>query len=81
MKTCQEIYPSPPLLRSAEKARPRAADLLSLDYFEADPDAMPAEVFSQHRTLINLGDAPQRLENWRGDEYRARLRIFRTSRT
>lgn len=70
MKTYQEIYPSAPLLRSADKARPRAADLLSLDYFEADPDEMPAEIYSQHHILINLKDAPQRVENWRGEEYR-----------
>lgn len=70
MKTYQEIYPSEPLMRSGDQLRPRAADLLSLEYFEADPDTMPAEVFAQHHILINLKDAPQRVENWRGDAHR-----------
>lgn len=70
MKTYQEVYPSAPLLRSADAVRPRAAALLSLEYFEADPDEMPAEIYDQHHILINLKDEPQRVENWRGDERR-----------
>lgn len=70
MKTYQEVYPSVPLLKSSEAVRPRAADLLSLEYFEADPDAMPTEAFSQHHILINLKDEPHRVENWRGGEHR-----------
>ena len=70
MATYQEIYPSPPLVRSDEKVRPSARDLLSLEYFEADPDSMPTQVFDQHHILINLKDEPQRVENWRGGEHR-----------
>jgi len=70
MRTYQEIYPSEPLLRSSDQVRPRAAELLSLEYFEADPDTMPTETFAQHHILINLKDKPQRVENWRGGEHR-----------
>ena len=70
MRTYQEIYPSQPLMRSADEIRPRAADLLSLEYFEAEPDTMPVEVFSQHHILINLKDTPHRVENWRGETHR-----------
>ncbi len=70
MKTYQEIYPSEPIVRSGDQLRPRAADLLSLEYFEADPDAMPTETFSQHHILINLKDEPHRVENWRDDQHR-----------
>lgn len=70
MRTYQEIYPSEPLMRSGDQVRPRAADLLSLEYFEADPATMPAEAFAQHHILINLKDAPLRLENWRGNDHR-----------
>ncbi|MEM7637518.1 MAG: AraC family transcriptional regulator [Pseudomonadota bacterium] len=57
-------------MRSGDQVRPRAADLLSLEYFEADPATMPAEAFAQHHILINLKDAPLRLENWRGNDHR-----------
>ena len=33
----QDIYPSPPWLDSAALARPSAAELLTLEYFEAEP--------------------------------------------
>lgn len=66
----QDIYPSPPLLDSAEHARASAADLLTLEYFEAEPDSMPTQVFDQHHILLNLKDEPHRVENWRGGEHR-----------
>lgn len=50
--------------------RPRAAALLSLEYFEAEPDEMPAEAFDQHHVLINLKSEPHRVENWRGEDHR-----------
>lgn len=65
MKTYQEIYPSAPLVRSGEMVRPHIADLLSLEYFEAEPDSMPTAAFPQHHILINLKDEPHRVENWR----------------
>ena len=70
MRTYQEIYPSEPLMRSADQVRPRAANLLSLEYFEADPARMPTETFAQHHILINLKDTPQRVENWRDGKHR-----------
>ncbi|MEM9739065.1 MAG: AraC family transcriptional regulator [Pseudomonadota bacterium] len=70
MRTYQEIYPSEPLVRSGDLVRPRAAGLLSLEYFEADPNTMPTQAFDQHHILINLKDEPHRVENWRGGVHR-----------
>ena len=66
----QDIYPSPPLLNSADRPRASAADLLTLEYFEAEPGSMPTQVFDQHHILLNLKDEPQRVENWRDGEHR-----------
>lgn len=70
MTRYQDIYPSEPLVRSAELARPQAASMLTLEYFEAEPAAMPYEVFEQHHLLLNLKDEPHRVENWRDGEHR-----------
>ncbi|MDJ0958114.1 MAG: AraC family transcriptional regulator [Arenicellales bacterium] len=66
----QDIYPSLPILDSAKSARASAADLLTLEYFEAEPDSMPTRVFDQHHILLNLKDEPHRVENWRDGEHR-----------
>jgi AraC family transcriptional regulator len=66
----QEVYPSAAILRSFDVVRPRASELLNLEYFEADPDTMPAGVFEQHHLLLNLKPEPHRLENWRDGEHR-----------
>jgi len=65
VRTYQEVYPSQPLLRSGDLARPRAADLLSLEYFEAEPGEMVEDVFAQHHVLLNLKAEPLRVINWR----------------
>lgn len=70
MKTYQDIYPSAPLIESSDVARASAAQLLSLEYFEAPADTMPIERFSQHHVLINLNEHVHRVENWRDDEHR-----------
>ncbi|MEM9419491.1 MAG: AraC family transcriptional regulator [Planctomycetota bacterium] len=70
MANYQDIYPSDPLLRSQDEAPASAADLMNLEYFEADPDTMPTQVFTQHHILLNLNDLPHRVENWRGGEHR-----------
>lgn len=70
MPRYQDIYPSSALLRSADYVRPSAADLLTLEYFEAEPASMPTDVYDQHHILLNLRDKPQRLENWRDGEHR-----------
>ena len=66
----QDIYPSPPLLDSVLLVRPSAADLLTLEYFEAEPDTMPEGVFDQHHILLNLREEPHRVENWRDGNHR-----------
>jgi AraC family transcriptional regulator len=66
----QDIYPSDALLRSVDVVRPRAAELLGLEYFEAEPDAMPTARFEQHHLLLNLQPHPHRLENWRDGQHR-----------
>jgi AraC family transcriptional regulator len=66
----QDIYPSDALLRSYDVVRPRAADLLTLEYFEAEPAGMPTRVFEQHHILLNLQENSHRLENWRAGVHR-----------
>ncbi|UTW45333.1 helix-turn-helix domain-containing protein [bacterium SCSIO 12696] len=70
MSNYQDSYPSEPLLRSGDQVRKSAGELLSLEYFEAEPDSMATQAFSQHHILINLKDEPHRLENWRGGQHR-----------
>ncbi|MDJ0709504.1 MAG: AraC family transcriptional regulator [Woeseiaceae bacterium] len=66
----QDVYPSSPILDSAKHARASAAELLTLEYFEAQPGTMPTQVFDQHHILLNLKDEPHRVENWRNGEHR-----------
>ena len=69
-KTYQDIYPEAPLIKSADLDKPMAAELLSLEFFEAEPGEMPYDVFEQHHILLNLKDEPHRVENWRDEEHR-----------
>lgn len=66
----QDVYPEPPLLDSDGVTRPSAATLLSVEYFEAAPGDMPAEVFAQHHILLNLREDPHPVENWRDGVHR-----------
>lgn len=61
----QDIYPSSPILNSGTLLRPSAADLLTLEYFEAPPGEMPEKRFKQHHVLINLKEDPTHVENFR----------------
>jgi len=70
MTTYQDVYPSDPLLRSADLVSLQAADVLSLEYFEAEPNEMPTQTFEQHHILVNLKEEPHRVENWRDGEHR-----------
>ena len=70
MSNYQDIYPCEPLIQSIDLVRPTAADLLTLEYFEAEPASMPADRYSQHHIILNLKDEPHRLENWRDGEHR-----------
>ena len=63
----QDIYPSPPLLNSREFARPAAAALLTLEYFEAPPAEMPNLVFAQHHIVMSYQE-PHRVQNVRDGE-------------
>lgn len=66
----QDAYPSDALLRSFDVVRPRAAELLELEFFEAEPATMPTAVFEQHHLLLNLRSTPHRVENWRDGTHR-----------
>lgn len=70
MSKYQDIYPCEPLIQSINLVRPTAADLLTLEYFEAEPAAMPTDRYEQHHIILNLRDKPHRLENWRDGEHR-----------
>ncbi len=70
MSKYQDIYPSKPLIQSVGLVRPTAADLLTLEYFEAKPASMPIGRYEQHHIVLNLRDAPHRVENWRDGEHR-----------
>lgn len=66
----QDIYPEEPLLKSTGLIKQSARNLLTLEFFEANPAEMPYEVFEQHHILVNLREEPHRVENWRDDEHR-----------
>lgn len=66
----QDIYPEPPLLESTRLVRTSASDLLTLEYFEAQPGTMPERVYAQHHILLNYRAEPHRVENWRDGEHR-----------
>lgn len=61
----QDIYPSLPLLNSEAQTHISAAALMSVRYFQAAPDEMPEDVFAEHHVLLNLRDAPHRVQNRR----------------
>ncbi|MEO1310505.1 MAG: AraC family transcriptional regulator [Pseudomonadota bacterium] len=73
MARYQDVYPEAPLLDSAALARAAAADLLTLEYFEAEPATMPEEIFDQHHVLLNLREEPQDVENVRDGVLHKRL--------
>ncbi|MBO9450679.1 helix-turn-helix transcriptional regulator [Tropicibacter sp. R16_0] len=60
-----DIYPSLPLLNSDETRHMSAAALMSVRYFQAEPDSMPEEVFAEHHVLLNLCDTSHRVQNRR----------------
>ncbi|MEO0930422.1 MAG: AraC family transcriptional regulator [Pseudomonadota bacterium] len=65
-----EIYPSNPLLNSDAMQHVSAAALMSVRYFQAEPDTMPEEVFAEHHVLLNLCETPHRVQNRRDGEMR-----------
>ena len=66
----QDVYPTPPLVNSEYIVRPLATELLTLEFFEAEPGQMPYQEFAQHHILLNLQEQPHRVENWRDGEHR-----------
>lgn len=60
-----EIYPSLPLINSDAMAHVSAASLMSVRYFQAEPDTMPEEIFDEHHVLLNLKEEPHRVQNRR----------------
>lgn len=70
MSKYQDIYPSEPLVKSIDLVRPTAADLLTLEYFEAEPASMPTDRYEQHHIILNLKEEPHRVENWRDGKHR-----------
>lgn len=65
-----EVYPSPPLLNSDTMEHISAAGLMSVRYFQAEPNSMPEAVFAEHHVLLNLCDTPHRVQNRRDGELR-----------
>jgi AraC family transcriptional regulator len=53
------------LLNSDAMTHVSAASLMSVRYFQAEPDTMPEEVFKEHHVLLNLCDRPHRVQNRR----------------
>ncbi|WP_254656310.1 helix-turn-helix transcriptional regulator [Jannaschia sp. CCS1] len=47
-----------------------AASLMSVRYFQAEPDRMPEDVFAEHHILLNLKAEPHRVQNTRDGEMR-----------
>lgn len=70
MSKYQDIYPTEPIVQSSNLVRSTATDLLSLEYFEAEPASMPIDRYEQHHIVLNLRDVPHRVENWRDGEHR-----------
>ncbi len=69
-KRYRDIYPSLPLLDSDGIEHASAAQLMSVQYFQAPPDEMPEDVFAEHHLLLNLRDEPHRVQNRRDGELR-----------
>ena len=61
----KDVYPSLPLLNSDDLEHPSAAALMSVQYFRAEPDSMPEDVFAEHHILLNLCEEPHRVQNTR----------------
>lgn len=64
----EDVYPTHPLVSSNAIIKPRAADLMSLAYFRAEPDTMPTKVFAASTTddTAVMFNAPYYTEKDRG---------------
>ena len=52
MSKYQDVYPCEPLIQSSGLVRPTAADLITLEYFEAEPASMPTDKYAQHHIIL-----------------------------
>ncbi|QBF30858.1 helix-turn-helix transcriptional regulator [Thalassococcus sp. S3] len=66
----QDVFPSLPLLDSDGLLHQSATALMTVRYFQADPGRMPEDVFAEHHVLLNLRDAPHRVQNTRNGQLR-----------
>ncbi len=65
-----DIFPSLPLLNSDTHEQSSAAALMSVRYFQAEPDTMPEDVFAEHHILLNLQENAHRVQNTRDGKMR-----------
>lgn len=68
MSRYRDIYPEDPLLTNESLKGNLATELLTLNYFEADPAEMPYQVYDEHHIMINLREKPQHVHNLRNDQ-------------
>ena len=66
----KEICPSLALLDSEAIRSLSASEPMSEQYFQAEPDSTPEDVFVEHHILLNLQDKPHRVQNTRDGELR-----------
>ena len=69
MARYQDSYPSKPSLRSVDVLPVRAAQVLTVEYFEIPPARMPEDTYVQHHILLNLKSEPMLVEHWRNGAY------------
>lgn len=61
----QDAYPSQPIMRSVDVLPVKAAQALTLEYFEIPAAEMPEEAYEQHHILLNLRTDSMLVEHWR----------------
>lgn len=64
-RSYRDVISAFPLLTSDTLDHPSAAALMTVQYFRAEPDSMPEDVFSEHHVLLNLRKDPHRVQNIR----------------
>ena len=69
MARYQDSYPSQPSLRSIDVLPVRAAQVLTVEYFDIPAARMPEDTYEQHHILLNLKSEPMLVEHWRDDTH------------
>lgn len=70
MAKYQDAYPSQPLMRSVDILPVKAAQTVTLEYFEIPAAQMPEETYEQHHILLNLRSDATLVEHWRDGLHR-----------